>query len=177
MDVGRGRVSSRSAAGAVVVRTADRDADADGIWSILEPTFRRGDTYAVDPGVSRDDALRWWLGPASEVFVATAGDEVVGTYFLVPNHDGHGSHVANAGYAVGPQARGLGVGRTMCAHSLERARARGFRAMQYNFVVSTNTAAVRLWTEMGFAVVGRIPEAFDHPEHGFVDALVMHRHL
>lgn len=159
------------------MRVTHRGEDDTAIWRILQPTFRAGDTYAVDPQVTREGALGWWLGPAHEVFVATVGEEVVGTYYLVPNHDGPGSHVANAGYVVDPQARGQGVGRALCSHSLHRAQERGFLAMQFNFVVSTNEGAVRLWRSMGFEIVGRIPEGFDHPEHGMVDAYVMHRFL
>jgi ribosomal protein S18 acetylase RimI-like enzyme len=167
-------VSSSDAA--IDVRAATPP-DADAIWGILEPIFRRGDTYAVDHDISRDDALGWWLRPAHDVFVAVDGGEVVGTYHLVANHDGRGAHVANAGYAVAASAQGRGVGRLLCEHSLGYARERGFRAMQFNFVVSTNESAIRLWQAMGFDVVGRLPMAFDHPELGLVDALVMHRHL
>jgi ribosomal protein S18 acetylase RimI-like enzyme len=160
----------------VVIRPAEPE-DADAIWAILEPTLRAGETYAIDQDVSRDDALGWWLRPAHEVHVATIDDRVVGTYFLVRNHDGRGSHVANAAYMVGPDARGRGVGRALCADSLDRARERGFTAMQFNFVVSTNTAAVALWRALGFDVVGRIPDAFDDPTRGLVEAYVMHRFL
>ncbi|MBW3663330.1 MAG: GNAT family N-acetyltransferase [Actinobacteria bacterium] len=160
----------------VAIRAAEPD-DADALWAIFEPTLRAGETYAIDQDVSRHDALGWWLRLAHEVHVATIDDRVVGTYFLVRNHDGPGSHVANAAYVVGPDARGRGVGRTLCAHSLDRARERGFTAMQFNFVVSTNTAAVELWRAMGFEIVGRIPDAFDHPTRGLVEAYVMHRFL
>lgn len=151
--------------------------DAEGIWSILEPTIRGGETYTLPRDMSRDAALAWWFSPGHEVFVAEEDGAAVGTYFLRANQQGGGAHVANCGYITAPRAMGRGVARTMCAHSLERARARGFRAMQFNFVVSTNERAVRLWESFGFEVVGQLPGAFEHPAAGFVDALVMYRNL
>ena len=111
------------------------------------------------------------------MFVAEDGARIVGTYYLRPNQRGGGSHVANCGYVTAASASGRGVGRAMCEHSLAEARARSFRAMQFNFVVSTNDRAVRLWQACGFAIVGRLPGVFSHPTHGYVDALVMHRSL
>jgi ribosomal protein S18 acetylase RimI-like enzyme len=127
--------------------------------------------------MARDEALAYWFGFQREVFAAMEGAQVLGTYFLQPNQQGRGAHVANCGYATAPWATGRGVGRAMCAHSLDRARERGFRAMQFNFVVSTNETAVHLWRSLGFEIVGRLPGAFHHPSHGFVDALVMYRSL
>jgi L-amino acid N-acyltransferase YncA len=151
--------------------------DANAIWAILEPMIRAGETYTLPRDMTRDAALAWWFAPAHEVFVAEENGELVGTYFLRANQQGGGAHVANCGYVTAPMASGRGVARAMCAHSLERARTRGFRAMQYNFVVSTNERAVRLWQSFGFETVGRLPAAFEHPTAGFVDALVMHRVL
>ena len=152
-------------------------ADADVVWRIIEPMIRAGETYALPSEMSREDALAWWFAPSNEVFLAEDGGRAVGTYFLHANHLGGGSHVANCGYVTDGAATGRGVARAMCAHSLERARQRGFRAMQFNFVVSTNTRAVRLWESCGFAIAGRLPGAFQHPTAGFVDALVMYREL
>jgi ribosomal protein S18 acetylase RimI-like enzyme len=151
--------------------------DADAIWAILEPTIRSGETYTLPPDMPRDEALAYWTSPAHEVFVTEHGGEVRGTYFLRANQRGGGSHVANCGYITGPGAEGRGLGRAMCAHSLDRARVRGFKAMQYNFVISTNERAVRLWQSFGFEIVGRLPGAFEHPNQGFVDAYVMYRTL
>jgi ribosomal protein S18 acetylase RimI-like enzyme len=152
--------------------------DADAIWSILEPIVRAGETYALPRDMVRSDVLAWWHAPGHEAFVAEdAEGRVVGTYFLQANQQGPGSHVSNCGYATAAWATGRGFARAMCAHSLERARARGFRAMQFNIVVSTNVRAVRLWTEMGFQTVGRVPGAFQHPTEGDVDTLVMFRTL
>ncbi|MFN5944638.1 MAG: GNAT family N-acetyltransferase [Phycisphaerae bacterium] len=152
-------------------------ADADSIWQILEPVIRAGETYSLDRDMSSDDALAYWLGRDRETFVAVDGDAVVGTYYLRANQAGGGRHIANCGYMVSPRATGRGIARTMCEHSLRHAKSRGFRAMQFNFVVSSTTRAVAAWEAIGFEIVGRLPGAFAHPTLGFVDALVMFRSL
>ncbi len=151
--------------------------DDDALWAILEPTFRAGETYPIPRDVSREAALAYWRSPGHAVFVLEEDGEVLGTYFLQANQPGSGGHVANCGYVTAPAARGRGVARRMCEHSLEQARAMGFSAMQFNFVVSTNESAVKLWRSCGFKIVGRLPGAFEHPRLGFVDALVMFRRL
>jgi len=151
-------------------------ADADALWAILEPTIRAGETYALPRDMTRDAALAWWHAPSHETYVAIDGC-VVGTYYVRPNQLGGGAHVANCGYMTATGMTGRGVARAMCAHSIDRARERGFRAMQFNFVVSTNDRAVRLWESMGFAIAGRLAGAFAHPTLGEVDALVMYRRL
>jgi ribosomal protein S18 acetylase RimI-like enzyme len=158
------------------IRNSQPD-DADSIWSILEPTIRAGETYTLPRDMSRQEAFAYWFAPQHEVFVAQADGQILGTYFLQPNQQGGGSHVANCGYITAPWATGRGVARAMCAHSLERARERGFKAMQFNFVVSTNQRAIALWQSFGFEIVGRLPGAFRHPTAGFVDAFVMYRSL
>jgi ribosomal protein S18 acetylase RimI-like enzyme len=164
----------------MIIRAAT-PADADGIWAVLEPVIRGGEHYALPRDLTREAALAYWGSPSHDVFVAIdddgGGGGVLGTYFVRPNQQGGGAHVANAGYATAPEVRGRGVARAMCAHSLEHARGRGFRAMQFNFVVATNEPAVRLWQAMGFGVIGRIPGGFAHPTLGDVDALIMHRVL
>ncbi len=151
--------------------------DDDAVWRILKPTFRAGDTYVVDRDISRADALAYWTGPDRETFVAEMDGAVLGTYYIRANQAGGGAHVCNCGYVTAPEARGKGVARAMCLHSLDIARDRGFRAMQFNFVVATNDGAVHLWRSLGFEIVGRLPEAFRHPQKGYVDALVMWRTL
>jgi ribosomal protein S18 acetylase RimI-like enzyme len=151
--------------------------DDDGIWRVIEPTIRAGETYPLPRDLTKADALAYWRSPQHEVLVAEDGGTVVGTYYLRLNNAGGGSHVGNCGYMVAPPARGRGIARAMCLHSIERARARGFRALQFNFVVSSNERAVHLWQSCGFEIVGRLPGAFEHPRAGFVDALVMHRRL
>jgi ribosomal protein S18 acetylase RimI-like enzyme len=152
--------------------------DDDAIWRILEPAFRAGETYPQPRDISRADALAYWRSPGHDVFVAVQeGGAIVGTYYLRANNKGGGAHVANCGYVVAPAANGRGVARAMCADSLERARSRGFIAMQFNFVIASNERAVRLWQACGFQIVGRLPGAFRHPRLGDVDAYVMHRAL
>lgn len=152
-------------------------ADAAAIWAIIEPVIRAGETYTLDRDMSEGDAIAYWLGADKETFVAEEEGAILGTYYLRANQAGGGRHVCNAGYMTGAAAVGRGVARSMGLHSIEHARARGFRAMQFNFVVSSNVRAVGLWQSLGFEVVGRLPGAFDHPADGFVDALVMFRAL
>lgn len=160
----------------MVIRPARSD-DADALWRILEPTIRAGETYALAPDMSREAALAYWRAPPHEVFVMEDGPDVVGTYYMRPNHPGGGAHVANCGFMTLPAAAGRGVARAMAEHALAHARARGYRAMQFNFVISTNTVAVGLWRRLGFTVAGTLPEAFRHPRLGFVDALIMFRRV
>jgi ribosomal protein S18 acetylase RimI-like enzyme len=160
----------------MLIRAAMVD-DADAIWSVMEPIIRVGETYPQPRTMDKESALAFWLSSAHEVFVAEEDGKILGTYFLRANQPGAGEHVSNCGYMTAVTATGRGVGRAMCAHSLEHARGRGFRAMQFNFVVSTNERAVRLWQRFGFAIVGTLPGAFQHPRHGYVDAYVMYRNL
>ena len=160
----------------VQIRPA-RDDDRDAIWTILEPVLRAGETYTLPRDISRDEALAYWHHDGHEVFVAEEDRRILGTYFLRANQAGGGSHVANCGYMTSPAAQGRGIARAMLEHSLSWARTRGFRAMQFNFVVSSNVRAVRIWQGYGFEIVGRLPAAFEHPELGFVDAFVMYKSL
>jgi L-amino acid N-acyltransferase YncA len=153
-------------------------ADHDAIWAILDPICASGEVICVPRDGGRSAAFDYWFsGPGREVFVAEAEDGILGTSYLRPNQGGGGAHVANAGYATAPAAEGRGIARALLAHSLDTARARGFRAMQFNFVVATNTRAVATWEAAGFATLARLPQAFAHPRLGYVDALVMHRML
>ena len=158
------------------LRTANK-VDEDAIWNIFHAVIAPGDTYVFAPDMSRDEALAYWFGSDTHTYVAESDGRIVGTYILKPNQPALGSHVANAAFMVSPSARGLGTGRRMGEHCLDEARRLGFRAMQFNFVVSTNQPAVRLWQQLGFAVVGTLPGAFRHSQHGFVDAYVMFRTL
>jgi GNAT superfamily N-acetyltransferase len=158
-----------------------RDAVTDDwpdIWSFAGPILAAGETYAVDRDITAERARQWWMvEPPGRTFVALLDGRVVGTARLVRNHEGGGAHVANASFLVDPAVSGRGVGRTLGGDVLAAARAAGFRAMQFNAVVETNAAAVRLWTGLGFHVLATIPEAFDHPSHGLVGLHVMHRRL
>ena len=148
--------------------------DSESIWTIFHAVVIRGDTYTFDPSVSREDALAYWLQPSNWCYVAERQEKIVGTYILRANQPGLGSHVANAAFMVSPHEQRTGVGRNMGEHSLNEARRLGFRAMQFNFVVSTNDTAVRLWQQLGFQIVGTLPAAFRHSNGKFVDAYVMY---
>ena len=152
-------------------------ADHPAIWEILRPVFRAGETYAIDPAISQSDALAYWCGPGRDVRVAEADGVVLGSYYIRPNAEGGGAHVCNCGFVTAAAAQGRGVARAMLAEVLDRATQSGYRAMQFNFVISTNTRAVALWQTAGFEIVGRLPGAYLHPEQGYVDALVMYRRL
>lgn len=156
---------------------AATEADAEAIWQIFHEVVQGGDTFAYDPETPREAALRSWMEAPRATYVAEHAGAVVGSYFVKDNQPGLGSHVCNAGYMVAGSARGLGVGRAMCAHSFAEARRLGYTAMQYNIVVATNVGAVALWQAMGFAIVATLPQAFRHRQLGLVDAYVMHRFL
>ena len=170
------RPDERPAAGGLTIRAATAT-DHDAIWKIFQATIVTGDTFVFDASTSREKALAYWCAAEAATFVAEQDGNVIGSYLLRPNQPGLGDHVANAGYMVELSARGLGVGRAMAEHSLEEARRRGYHAMQFNFVVSTNESAVHLWRQLGFHIVGTLPGVFRHAEKGFVDAYVMFRSL
>jgi L-amino acid N-acyltransferase YncA len=154
------------------------DMDRDCIWKIFHEVVARGDTYALDPNTSRADALAYWFARGTHTYVTEQSEgKIAGTYILRPNQSGGGSHVANAGFMVSASAREQGVGRAMAEHCLSEACRLGFRAMQFNYVISTNVAAIRLWQDLGFEIVGTLPDAFHHAGKGFVDVYVMYRSL
>ena len=152
-------------------------ADHDAIWNIFHAVIALGDTYAFDPKMCREEALAYWFRADTHTYVVGNDGRVVGTYILRPNQPALGSHVANAAFMVAPTARGQGIGRAMGEHCLSEARRLGFRAMQFNFVVSTNEGAIRLWKQLGFKIVGTLPGAFRHPQNGYVDVYIMFRSL
>ena len=154
------------------------EADWAATWKIIEPVFRAGDTYAFSPDITEEEARNVWVETPSATFVAVdENNEVIGTYFIKPNLPALGAHVCNCGYVVAKNSRGKGVASEMCEHSQREAVFQGFRAMQYNLVVSANDGAVRLWKRHGFQVVGILPKAFRHQQLGFVDAYVMFKQL
>lgn len=147
-------------------------------WALLQPVCAQGDTLAHKPDIAEADAHAAWVTAPLATFVARDENRrVVGLYYLKANYQGLGSHVANAGYVVSQAARGRGIAAQLCEHSQAEAKRRGFESMQFNYVVSTNEAAVHLWQKMGFSIVGRVPEAFRHKERGLVDVLVMWKRL
>jgi GNAT superfamily N-acetyltransferase len=149
--------------------------DRDALWSMLHPVFRAGDTYAIDPDISREDALAYWT--AHHAYVAEIDGDIVGTLYIRPNQQGGGAHVCNCGYITARGAEGRGVARAMLAFSLEEAKQLGFEAMQYNFVLATNARAIDTWKRAGFTEIGRIPRAFRLPSGSYTDALILHRFL
>ena len=148
--------------------------DHDAIWAMLKPVFRAGDTYAIDPDISRDDALAYWFG--AHAYVAEDATPL-GTYYIRRNQPGGGAHVCNCGFITAPNASGKGVARTMLAHALGEAKRIGFTAMQFNFVLASNIRAIDIWRRAGFNQIGRQPRAFLHPTLGPVDALILHKFL
>jgi ribosomal protein S18 acetylase RimI-like enzyme len=154
-----------------------KPSDALSIAGIILPIIREAATYPLDPDMSETAATAYWMGDDKETFVAEEDGVVLGTYYMRPNQAGGGRHVCNCGYMTHAAASGRGVARRMCEHSLGHARSRGYRAMQFNFVISTNERAVRLWQSLRFEIVGRLPAAFQHPTHGYVDAFVMYQRL
>jgi L-amino acid N-acyltransferase YncA len=151
--------------------------DQNAIWEMFHGVIAAEDVFAFDPKMSRADALAFWCGTDKHIYVAEEDGRVLGTYYIKPNQGGGGAHVANAGYMVSPAARGHHLGRALCEHSLAEARRLGFRAMQFNFVVSTNESAIHLWREFGFEIAGTLPGAFRHSQKGYVDVYVMWRSL
>lgn len=153
------------------------DSDRDAVWRIFQATIAPGDAFVYDPKTPREEAMAYWFAKGTRTYVAEKDGKVIGSYILRPNRPGLGDHVSNAGFMVDPDARGGGVGREMGEHALAEARRLGYRAMQFNFVISTNESAVHLWKELGFKTVGTLPGAFRHARKGLVDAYVMFRSL
>jgi L-amino acid N-acyltransferase YncA len=153
------------------------DSDRDPVWKIFQATVAPADAFVYDPNTPREEAMAYWFANGTRTYVAEQEGRIVGSYILRPNRPGLGNHVSNAGFMVDPAARGSGIGRAMGEHALNEARRLGYRAMQFNFVISTNESAVHLWQELGFKIVGTLPGAFRHARKGFVDAYVMFRSL
>ena len=151
--------------------------DSAAIWQIFQAVVAGGDTYVFTSDTPESEAVNYFIGAGITSFVAEHEDRVVGVYKLVPNHVGRGAHVANASFMIDPAAQGRGIGRALAEHCLNEARRQGYAAMQFNFVVSTNTAGVTLWKKLGFEIVGVLPKVFRHETRGMVDAYVMHRTL
>jgi ribosomal protein S18 acetylase RimI-like enzyme len=155
-----------------------RASDWPGVWAILRDMIRAGETYTFSPQSTEEEIRKAWIEVPARAYVACdTDDRILGTYFIKANQPGLGSHVCNCGYVVSAEAQGQGVAARMCEHSQAEAIAMGFRAMQFNFVVATNTRAIALWERLGFSVVGRLPGVFNHQKLGYVDALVMFKRL
>lgn len=157
----------------MTIREATEE-DWDNIWPIFHEVVAKGDTYAYHPDTKKQEAYFIWMKRVKKTFVYEENSQILGTYFITTNYT---RHVCNCGYMVSSAARGKGLATKMCEHSQDIARSMGYKAMQYNFVISTNIGAVRLWKKLGFETVGRVPKAFKHPREGFVDALIMYKWL
>jgi len=153
------------------------DADWTGIWDIFRDVISRGDTYTYAPDMSEEEAKNIWVRGGCHGYVVKYDGKIVGTFTIRTNKPGFGNHIANAGYMVHKDFRGRGIAQSMCSYSLKEAKRLGFEAMQFNFVVSSNTAAVQLWQKMGFKIVGTVPKAFRHKTLGLTDVYIMHRFL
>ncbi|CAL2103021.1 GNAT family N-acetyltransferase [Tenacibaculum sp. 190130A14a] len=152
-------------------------ADYDAVWNIFSRVIQTGDTYVFNPNTPKRDLAKHWFANYMETFVYEEGVRVLGTYIIKANQLDLGNHVANASYMIHPEAQGKGIGKQLCEHSLETARNSGFKAMQFNIVVSTNIGAVKLWERFGFKIIGTTPNGFRHVQLGFVDTYIMHRSL
>ena len=151
--------------------------DFDQIWPIFHEIVRTGETYAYPRNTSKEQALKIWIDTPKKTFVSEDEGNILGTYYIKTNQAGPGDHVCNCGYMVPSNARGRGLATAMCEHSQDIAKEMGYKAMQFNFVASSNEGAVSLWEKLGFEIVGRLPKAFNHPAKGYIDALVMHKWL
>jgi L-amino acid N-acyltransferase YncA len=151
--------------------------DFDNIWLIFHEIVSAGETYAYSQDTTKEQALNIWIKTPRKTYVFEDNNKILGTYYLKTNQAGPGSHVCNCGYMVSSKARGRGLATSMCEHSQEIAKKLGYKAMQFNFVASSNEGAVRLWSKLGFDTVGKLPKAFNHPSKGYIDALVMYKWL
>lgn len=151
--------------------------DINQIWPIFHAIVSAGETYAYPQDTSKKEANRLWMDLPRKTYVAEEERQILGTYYIKTNQAGPGNHVCNCGYMVSSKARGKGLATSMCEHSQKIAIELGYKAMQFNFVAASNEGAIRLWEKLGFDIVGRLPMAFNHPDRGFVDALVMYKWL
>lgn len=160
----------------MIIREA-KTIDFEKIWSFFSDIVKSGETYTYEQNISKDEAIKIWMDTPIKTFVVIENDEILGSYFIKTNQNGNGKHVCNCGYMVSSLCRGKGIATILCKHSQEQALKLGYKAMQFNFVVSTNTIAVQLWEKLGFNIVGTLPKAFNHPTKGYVDSFVMYKWL
>jgi len=156
------------------IRRAEKS-DYDPVWDIFSEVIKTGDTYVFDPDTPRSDLKKHWFADYMTTFVAEEDGRIVGTYIIKQNQIDLGNHIANCSYMVSPAHQGKGIGKKMCAHSIEFAREAGFKGIQFNVVVSSNKAAIELWKKFGFEIIGTTPGGFRHRELGFVDTYIMFR--
>ncbi len=151
-------------------------------WPRIHPFFSAivaaGETYAYPENLSLEEARALWMEPPpGQTVVAVEADNLLGSAKMSPNRPGRGSHIATASFMVSPDHGGRGVGRALGEYVITWAREQGYRGIQFNAVVETNTPAVRLWQSLGFQIIGTVPGAFHHPRHGYVGLHVMFQRL
>ncbi|WP_458734925.1 N-acetyltransferase family protein [Zobellella taiwanensis] len=149
----------------------------EAFWPEFARVIQAQETYAFAPDMTLEQAYQLWCELPLKTFVYMEHGEVLGSYYLKANAAGPGDHVCNCGYMVSEKARGKGVARVLCEHSQQQAVALGFKAMQFNSVVSANEVAVGLWQKLGFEIVGCVPKAYRHARLGYVDTFVMYKWL
>lgn len=159
------------------IRKADQQTDFEGVWNIFKKVIATGDTYVFDPNTPKNSLYQHWFADYMDTFVAVDGDGICGTYIIKPNQIDQGDHIANCSYMVGPAHQGRGIGKLLCKHSIDYARDKGYLGIQFNLVVSTNDAAVKLWQKFGFKIIGKTPNGFRHRTLGLVDTYIMFRDL
>lgn len=160
------------------IRKADEQKDYDKVWDIFASVISTGDTYVFDPNTPKETLHKNWFADYMDTFVAVDDHgEIVGTYFIKPNQIDLGNHIANCGYMVNPKHHGKGIGKTLCEHSIQFAKDKGYVGIQFNIVVSTNTNAVALWKKYGFKIIGTTPKGFRHKNLGLVDTYIMFKDL
>jgi ribosomal protein S18 acetylase RimI-like enzyme len=160
----------------ITIRKAKPE-DNQQLWEIIKEVISGGDTYTFDPASSKETMLGFWCAADKHTYVAVENEEILGTFLIKDNQPGLGAHIANAAYMVAGRASGKGIGRMMGGFSLEEAKRLGYKAMQFNIVIKSNTRAVQLWQKLGFKIIGEIPEAFNHKVNGLTDAYIMYRKL
>lgn len=159
------------------IRRADKQTDFNKVWDIFKNVISTGDTYVFDPNTPKESLHTHWFAEYMNTFVAVDDDEILGTYIIKPNQIDLGNHIANCGYMVNPKYHGRGIGKLLCEHSIKYAKEKGFLAIQFNIVVSTNESAVKLWRKFGFDIIGKTPKAFQHKTLGLVDTYIMYKDL
>ena len=159
------------------IRRADRHLDYDKVWEIFKTVISTGDTYVFDPNTPKESLQKYWFADNMDTFVAGDNDEILGTYFIRPNHIDLGDHIANCGYMVNPKYHGKRIGKILCQHSIDFAKEKRFSGIQFNIVVSSNEGAVKLWERFGFKIIGTTPKGFRHSNLGLVDTYIMFKDL
>ncbi|MBL6445216.1 GNAT family N-acetyltransferase [Fulvivirga sp. 29W222] len=160
----------------LIIRAA-KSRDVDQIWDIIHKVIKSGDSYAFAPDSSKEKMLAYWMAEKMYTYVAEYQKSIVGTFFITDNQPGLGSHVANAGYMVHPNLRGLGLGKKLGQFSIKEAKRLGYHALQFNFVVKSNITAISLWKSLDFQIVGEIPNAYQHQQSGLTNVYVLYREL